>query len=221
MSTIAEVRLPAAEFVLGAALDESTGVEFEFVRSISAGMPTDASGLWVRGDGLDRTEEALRRDDSVATIDCLTRLQEGRLYRVEWSERSWTFPRLFETENAWMLRAVGSDGEWRLRLLFPDREALSAANRQWTDAELSLTVDSIHELRRSLHEERFGLTESQHTALVSGFDAGYYDIPRKTNIDALAEQLGISHQALSERFRRGHAALVKNTLINGSRLSNP
>lgn len=221
MSTIAEVRLPADEFVLGTALNEPLSAEFEFVRSISVGMPTGASGLWVRGDDLGPVEGAFRCDDSVAAVDQLARLREGRLYRVEWSKRSWAFPRLFGEESAWVLRAVGSEGEWRLRLLFPDRESLSAANREWADAGLSLTVDSIHELRQSLNDDQFGLTESQHAALVTGFTAGYYDIPRRTNINALAEQLGISHQALSERFRRGHAALVKNTLINGSELSNP
>ena len=39
------------------------------------------------------------------------------------------------------------------------------------------------------------------------------DIPRKTDQKELAEDLGISHQALSERLRRGCSALIEDTLI--------
>jgi predicted DNA binding protein len=32
----------------------------------------------------------------------------------------------------------------------------------------------------------------------------------------VAEELGISHQALSERLRRGHGRLVRNALVVGA-----
>jgi predicted DNA binding protein len=42
---------------------------------------------------------------------------------------------------------------------------------------------------------------------------GYYGIPRGTSTQELADELGISAQAVTERLRRGVATLVNNTLL--------
>ena len=52
------------------------------------------------------------------------------------------------------------------------------------------------------------LSSDQHEALVAAFETGYYDIPRDVTLEELADQLGISHQALSERFRRAYEGLI-------------
>ena len=48
---------------------------------------------------------------------------------------------------------------------------------------------------------------------MKAFEAGYYNIPRSISAEELATDLGISHQALSARFRRAHSQLVESELV--------
>lgn len=60
---------------------------------------------------------------------------------------------------------------------------------------------------------RYGLTEPQRDTIVTAYKAGYFEIPREVSLVDFAEQQGLSHQALSERVRRGLRNLVDSTLI--------
>jgi predicted DNA binding protein len=59
----------------------------------------------------------------------------------------------------------------------------------------------------------FGLTDPQREALVLAVEEGYYDIPRTCTTVELAEELGISDQAVTERLRRAINTLTKNTVL--------
>ena len=43
-------------------------------------------------------------------------------------------------------------------------------------------------------------------------DMGYFSVPREAATEDLAERLDVSHQAVSERLRRGTKALVTATI---------
>ncbi len=71
------------------------------------------------------------------------------------------------------------------------------------------------EVRRIYAEEPHGptpgLTTEQREALAVAYRNGYFAVPRETTTAALAEKLGISGQAVSERLRRGYTRLVDAT----------
>lgn len=52
------------------------------------------------------------------------------------------------------------------------------------------------------------LTVLQKETLELALDQGYYDVPKKASLHDLAADLGVSHQALSERLRRAHRNLA-------------
>lgn len=56
------------------------------------------------------------------------------------------------------------------------------------------------------------MTDEQHEALVAGVEGGYFEIPRWVSLAELAKEFRISHQALSERFRRAYRTLVSSQL---------
>ena len=68
--------------------------------------------------------------------------------------------------------------------------------------------------------DRFGLTDEQYEALTMACETGSVDVPRATDLDELAAELDISHQALSERFRRGTEMLIEEALLVGSHSRN-
>lgn len=47
-------------------------------------------------------------------------------------------------------------------------------------------------------------------------DHGLLQRVRRVDLDDLADGLGISHQPLSERLRRGQQALIEDTLLVGA-----
>jgi len=60
---------------------------------------------------------------------------------------------------------------------------------------------------------RYGLTDAQFEALATAWERGFYTVPREVELVDIAADLGISHQALSERLRRGIDALIQDTLM--------
>jgi hypothetical protein len=58
----------------------------------------------------------------------------------------------------------------------------------------------------------YGLSDKQRQTLLHAVERGYYEVPRETDLDVLAEEMNISHQAASERLRRAISILVEHTL---------
>ncbi len=64
-------------------------------------------------------------------------------------------------------------------------------------------------------ETTAALTEPQREAIAEAYRQGYYDVPREISLEELANELDISHQALSERLRRA------NRVLAGEQLDDP
>ena len=59
----------------------------------------------------------------------------------------------------------------------------------------------------------YGLSEPQREALMLAVRMGYYDIPRGCTTEDLANELGISDQAVTERLRRAIGTFGRHTLL--------
>jgi hypothetical protein len=57
-----------------------------------------------------------------------------------------------------------------------------------------------------------GLTAAQREAIRAAADRGYFKVPREVSLKELAEQLGVSEQAVSQRLRRGLGNLVAGSV---------
>ncbi|SEO61992.1 hypothetical protein SAMN04487948_103525 [Halogranum amylolyticum] len=211
MSTIAEIELPAEEFALYETLSAFPNADFEVVRMV-AHQEQLTPYVQVSGDDLGGLDEALEADPSVTDARLVDDLEQERLYRMEWSDDVEVILYMVSEESAAVVDMHGRDTHWQLRVLFPDRTSLSATSEFCTESDLTFTVRNIHELEQSTGRGGFGLSEDQYQTLVTAAEAGYFDVPREVTMDELAEHLGISQQAVSERLRRGHRALIDSAL---------
>jgi hypothetical protein len=59
-----------------------------------------------------------------------------------------------------------------------------------------------------------GLTDRQREALRVAYERGYFDIPRGTSLEAVADELDITPSSLSERLRRAQTHLVETTVAS-------
>lgn len=72
------------------------------------------------------------------------------------------------------------------------------------------------------------VTEKQREAVTIAVEAGYYEQPRRCDLDELADRLGVSRSAASQRLNTAEAKLVKefnrridSTVIPGQRPGKP
>ena len=215
MSTVAELSIPAPEFALAATLDEFPHVKFEIERVVAHETERVMPFVWATGEtDRESLDEALSADPSVENFTELAAFDDEWLYRMEWVEDIRIVLHILLDQEGTVLNADGRDEQWQLRILFPDRDSLSATYDFCREEDLSMTVERIYELGGE-NRDRYGLTELQHETLVAAVEAGYFDIPQQSTLDDLAADLGITHQALSERLHRGHKTLIENALIVG------
>ncbi|HET7324336.1 MAG TPA: helix-turn-helix domain-containing protein [Halococcus sp.] len=214
MSTISEVSLSAATFALGETLESVPEATFDIERVVAHDAERVLPFVWANAPDRAALESAFEADRSVENVEMLSDLDDEWLYRMEWISHVQFVVHALLEEQATVLDAHSEDGRWHLRLLFPDRESLSRTYDFCEDHDIRLDIETIYEMDGKRHG-RFGLTEEQVEALTAAFERGYYEVPRDISVADLADELDISHQALSERFRRAHGNLVENTIVIG------
>ena len=206
--------IPAEEFALYEALSSLSDVEFEVERIVQSGDEAAMPLMWIRNAPLAAVEEAVERDPSIEDLELLSEFDDEQLYRMQWVSEVEMVLQMLTNSQATITDAYGTDGRWYLRVLYPDRDSLSKTIQFAEDNGLTFDIKAIRQLDGQ-PAGRYGLTEAQFEALETALEAGYYEVPRETDQSDLAEELDISHQALSERLRRATGALIEDTLLVG------
>jgi predicted DNA binding protein len=207
--------VPAEEFALYEALASSPDIEFEVERIVETGEEAAMPLVWVRGADQEAVSDAFESDPSVQGIELLSAFEDEQLYRMDWVADVDLVLQMLTNSEATITDAYGTDGRWHLRVLYPDRESLSKTTEFRDEEGLTFDITAIREMEGE-PVGRYGLTSEQFEALEAALEAGYYEVPRDVDQNELAEELGISHQALSERLRRATGALVEDALLVGA-----
>jgi hypothetical protein len=210
MTVIAEIACRPDDFLLGETLETSgeTRVELEQV------VPTAERyfpHLWVYGGDPDAFERRLGSDETVEEFALLDELDGQRLYRVEWAVDDRLAVQGLSDREVTVLSATGSRKSWQLKLRFKDAEALSEFHSQNLDRTVEVTLERLYD--PIVESSRNQLTSVQRETLRLAYEEGYFDIPRRTTLVELGEQLGISDQSVSERLRRAQTNLIDGTLL--------
>ncbi len=214
MTTIVIGSIPAEEFALNHTLESIPGVNFECERIVESGDDAIMPLLWVRNADEESLERAFEEDPSVGTVTRLAAFEDERFYRMDWIQHVRLLLQMLTHSDATILEAYGREGEWRLRVLFPTRDSFSGTHEFCHEHGLAFDIESIRDMEEQ-PSGRYGLTDAQYRALVEAVRRGYYDVPRGETLTEIAADLDVSHQALSERLRRGTKSLVEDTLLVG------
>ena len=212
VTTIAEFHIPTEEFALYETLERLPDLDIEVDRVVAHGATHMMPFVWVSGDGLAEATSVFEADPSVEEVAFLTELDEERFYRMSWTDRTRIIGHMLVEQNATIQRATASDGRWHLRVLFPERDGLAATNDYAEANGFNVDLTRVYDVD-AIRRVRYDLTGAQHEALTAAFEHGYFEIPRNIDQTELADLLDVSHQALSERLRRGSHDLIKNTLL--------
>lgn len=158
-------------------------------------------------------EQVLEEDHTVADWLLVDDLGSTRLYRLEHTEGTKLISPLATELGGLLLRAESNDRGWTVRVHLPDREALAALWDRCQDCDISF------ELHRMFRRDEWTdgvapeVTDEQRAALVTAYEEGYFEEPRETSLEELADSLDISPTAVGGRIRRGTGTLVETTLL--------
>ena len=211
--TKAEMQVSAETLALGETVRKLPRLSVEVERIVAHDGESAMPFAWVSGHDRDEVAAALADDPSLDAVDLVATVGDEQFYRLEWNERVESFVETVTAEGI-VLDVRATRQRWTVGALFPERDSLSRTYDRCRNAGYELAVSTISQFSGD-GRSRFGLSEEQQRTLSLAFRNGYYDVPRDADTTVLAEELGISHQAVSERMRRAHKTLVESTLSTG------
>ena len=207
MTTVADLHVPAADTVLGSVFESTPSIVCEMEQVIAS----SGHRLWLAGAERAEIESALEASPSVASHTPVLDGEGRWLYEVEFADSGVNVFEVIADETGTVLSASASDGRWHLTARFADREDVSRVYDRLVDRDVTANLVRLTDLTET-QSSTTGLTPKQYETLVAAHEYGYFGIPRETSMQELAGQLGVSHQALSERLRRAYRALVATEL---------
>jgi len=213
VSLIAELRLTDGELVLRPSLRAAPEMTLEREWATAADRTADpVLFVWASGGDFEAFEDALPTDPTISDHECIDDRDDRRLYRVVVNREVTTNPTPIDRQTGASRLSIETtvDGAV-LEVRFPDRESLTEYIRLLR--ENGFTVDLLRAHDADDADGRaYDLSEKQATALRAALEAGYFEVPRETDLAALAERFDISEQALSERLRRGVSSVLSATV---------
>lgn len=212
--TLVTFDVPVEAFVLSETIDALPGVAVECASGAQCGTSPTMPLVWVRGVERAELEAALEADSSVDRAALVERVDGELLYRIDWagSTRLRVITSMLAGDAAVIREVYGSRDGWVARVLFTSREDVSRVGELCESHNVDVSIVSIRDVRGG-RGDRFGLTSTQTRALSLAYEMGYFEVPRGTDLDEVAAGLGLTHQSLSERLRRGTESLIRSTIV--------
>ena len=211
MTIITHITLAGNAFDLGEVLAHD-GARIEITQFVSMGEAL-LPYFWVHGThDTDTFERNVRTDPRVASLTRLDEAADRTLYHLEWTENINGLMSALESKDLMVEDAFGTADEWEFHLRAHDRDALSAFQDTCREKEIPIEVTYVQHNPTEEDESSHRLTDKQHEAVVLAFERGYFEVPRKTSLTDLADEMDISRQAYSRRLQRGLRHVLEEAL---------
>lgn len=208
MSVIATVIVPAADFVLGTTVGDSS----EAVIRLDRVVPLDGAFspyLWASDESMEAIEDNLQDEADIESFKIVDSRDGESLIRVKWAEDVDGLLQVLNSNGGTILEGSCRGNEWRLQIRFDDHDCLSEFFQHCADHGVHLRLEAVYEpAKNGPHQVEPSLSETQRETLELAFAEGYYDVPRKITLGGLAERLDVSDSAVSQRLRRGVQAVL-------------
>jgi predicted DNA binding protein len=212
MGKVIELTIPTEKFALPEMFESAPDATVETVPIAAHGPQGSMSFLSVASSPVDRVDDAIRSDGTTDDVARIARSKDRQLYRVSWRARiRIVLSELLQSDGS-LLCAWSTADRWNLRFLFPERESISVICEDWQQHGIDPSVQRVVDVTGKPGFAEMELSQCQHDTLLTAYEMGYYDVPRGVTLEGVAEELQVSHQALSERLRRGHRNLIRTTL---------
>ena len=159
-------------------------------------------------------EAAMDADPTVEESSLVIESDADHVYRLRHTTETELLSPTVARVGGLMLEARSHDTGWRVRLQLPHREALAELWEYCEERGMSFELERLYQQGDWESEGATGLTEPQREALLTAYRHGYFEEPRETSQQEVADLLGISSTAAGGRIRRGTSKLIETTLAD-------
>lgn len=219
MSVVADFTVSAKSFTLSQTLTAEPDMIVEAERLATHSTEWALPFLWASGGDFETFHEAMQDDPTVANATVIEESGDSVLYEVEWSDEIINIIDEIINQHANILRAKAHSETWRLQLRFAEDKLVSSFQEHFSEQGRTFTVNKLSHPTAPRQRE-YGLTAVQRDTLATALHEGYFNVPRDLTIEELADTLGISSNAASQRIRRASASLIQDTIVIGAGESN-
>ena len=211
MGIVTDITIASTDFELGRSLERAEDVQITFERLVPTGAELFPY-MWVYTSDHTGFCQLLNINDAVDTIRIIHHEGEEGLYEMSWVEETEGFLSCLRESEAVVLQAGGSETGLEFQLRFDCQEDISAFQRICRQYDITLSVERIV-TESVVDAPGKKLTEPQRETIELALERGYFDVPRQTTMVELAEELGVSDQAVSARIRRAMKKLSQQLFL--------
>ena len=209
---IATVSLPHEGVALEGAFREVPEMDVEAERVAAHSTKWVMPCFWVSAPDFDAVDAALSADPTVSSIVETDEFDDQKYYEIDWSDDVARRIDAYLDKDGSILHARASADGWRVRFRFGSRDQFRTFRDRVRGRDISFDLLGLSD-PGSPRWASGEVTPDQRDALVLAVERGYYAVPRGATTRDLADELGKSHQAVSELLRRGVTNLVESSLV--------
>lgn len=212
MAIEASFTIQQADFPLSAVFEQLDNVTIELDRVVPTGESV-IPYFWISADDTDKLTTDLSSDMGVNQVKVIDRVERQMFVRIDWNlDRESILTAIVNTDIT-LLSGIGTEDQWTFEIRASEQQDLSEFQAYCRDNDVPIELTELHAISSLKSDREYDLTSGQRNALVLAYSSGYFDSPRDATQDDLAEELGITRQAVSSRLQRGMRRLVASTLI--------
>lgn len=201
-----------ADFPLSAVFEQLSSVTIELDRVV----PTNDAVIpyfWISADDTEKLTTELSADIGINQVKIIDQVEKQMLVRVDWNLDHESILTAIVNTDVSLLSGMGNSEQWTFELRASEHEGLSNFQTYCREHDIPIELRELHTISPLTSDQEYDLTDGQMKTLVVAYSRGYFDSPRGANQDDLADELGITRQAVSSRLQRGIRRLVASTLI--------
>lgn len=206
---VGDITLVHPDLLLTGAIQETPDVRVEPNYRTADGEST-LLVFRVDCDALDTFESALACDHTVTDVLAVERETDFRVYRARLTDAVVPVTPTLGRLGVQIREVVGTGQGWTLRAQFPSRDVFSKFRSFCADNGVTFQVNRLSWADDEA-ESQAKLTPCQHETLYTAYESGYFDVPRRISQKELAERIGVSSSAISQRLRRATSALLEDS----------
>lgn len=212
MAIEASFTVDPSDFPLSVVLDRLPDATVELDRVV----PTSEAVIpyfWISAEDPGELGADLSDEAGIEQVHVIDELNEQIFVRIDWDLAHDSVLTAIVDTDVTLLSGIGNSERWTFEVRASDQRKISAFQTYCGERGIPIELTQLHALSPLDLDREYDLTAGQRTALVLAYSHGYFDSPRDATQQDLADELGITRQAVSSRLQRGLRRLVASTLV--------
>lgn len=212
MTIEASFTIKQADFPLSAVFAQLTDATIELDRVVPTGEAI-VPYFWIDANDTDQFSADLRGEPGIEGVTVIDRVEKQIFLRVDWNLDHESVLTAVVTTDITLISGLGNDEQWTFDVRASTQQELSEFQTYCRDHDIPIELTELHAISSLRSDREYDLTDGQRKTLILAYSLGYFDSPRNAVQGDIADDLGISRQAVSSRLQRGIRRLVASTLI--------